>query len=225
MDAGRIVGTEQESRLMLDITPIGQSGLAAPLRASAMDRFKIDIVRTLDAYQQMVTLRSMTFMTEQDCPFDEEFDGNDLCATHLLAYCDGRAIATLRLRWFSGFGKVERVCVLPAFRGSSVVKVMLAAAFELGARKGFRRMTAQIQARLWPLWSRTLNCRLLKDRPSLFFSDFEYYEIEIPLMAHPSAIRHNSDPYVMIRPEGAWDAPGVLDASSVRGGDLRNVAA
>ncbi len=210
---------------MLTITEIGQSGLARPLRDDAIERFQIELVRTLDAYQKMTTLRAMTFMTEQDCPFDEEFDGNDLCATHLLAYADGQAIATLRLRWFAGFGKVERVCVAPTYRGTTVVKVMLAAAFELGARKGFRRMTAQIQARLWPLWSRTLNCNLLKDRPSIVFSDYEYYEIEIPLAAHPEAIRYNSDPYQMIRPEGAWDEPGVLDASRDRGGDLRNVAA
>lgn len=210
---------------MLEITEIGQSGLSRALPRDAIDEFEIQIVRTLDDYQKMVTLRAITFMAEQDCPFDEEYDGNDLCACHLLAYAGGRPVATLRLRWFSGFGKVERVCVLPAYRGSRVVKVMLAAAFELGARKGFRRMTAQIQARLWPLWSRILNCNLLKDRPSLFFSDFEYYEIEIPLAAHPEAIRHTSDPYQMIRPEGAWDEPGVLDASSSRGGDIRTVAA
>lgn len=210
---------------MLAISEIGQSGLARPLKQEAIESFQIEMVRTLDAYQKMVALRAMTFMVEQDCPFDEEYDGNDLCASHLLAYANGQAIATLRLRWFAGFGKVERVCVLPSYRGSTVVKVMLAAAFELGARKGFRRMTAQIQARLWPLWSRTLNCRLLKDRPPVVFSDFEYYEIEIPLAAHPEAIRYNSDPYQMIRPEGAWDEPGVLDESSARGGDIRHVAA
>ena len=210
---------------MLEISDVGQSGLSSELKSADIEHFKIEMVRTLDAYQKMVALRAITFMAEQDCPFDEEYDGNDLCASHLLAYADGQAVATLRLRWFAGFGKVERVCVLPAYRGSNVVKVLLAAAFELGARKGFRRMTAQIQARLWPLWSRILNCNLLKDRPSLFFSDFEYYEIEIPLAAHPEVIRYNSDPYQMIRPEGAWDEPGVLDASSTRRGDIRNVAA
>ncbi len=210
---------------MLEISDVGQSGLSSELKSADIDRFKIEMVRTLDAYQKMVALRAITFMAEQDCPYDEEYDGNDLCASHLLAYADGQPVATLRLRWFAGFGKVERVCVLPAYRGSNVVKVMLAAAFELGARKGFRRMTAQIQARLWPLWSRILNCNLLKDRPSLFFSDFEYYEIEIPLAAHPEAIRYNSDPYQMIRPEGAWDEPGVLDASSTRRDDIRDVAA
>ena len=210
---------------MLTISEIGQSGLSRPLRQKDVDRFQVEMVRTLDSYQKMVALRALTFMAEQDCPFDEEYDGNDLCASHLLAYADGQPIATLRLRWFAGFGNIARLCVQPRFRGTNVVKVMLAASFELGARKGFRRMTAQIQARLWPLWSRTLNCRLLKDRPSLFFSDYEYYEIEIPLAAHPEAIRYNSDPYQMIRPEGAWDEPGILDESSARGGDIRHVAA
>lgn len=210
---------------MLEISEIGLSGLSRPLRSEAIDEFQIEMVRTLDAYQQMVALRALTFMAEQECPFDEEYDGNDLCASHLLAFSNGRAVATLRLRWFAGFGKVERVCVHPSFRGGSVVKVLLAAAFELGARKGYRRMIAQIQARLWPLWSRTLNCHLLDNRPSLFFSDFEYFEIEIPLAAHPKALSARSDPYQMIRPEGAWDEPGVLDESSSRGRELREVAA
>lgn len=210
---------------MLEISTIGQSGLSRPIKPEVIDQFDIELVRTLDHYQKMVALRAMTFMAEQDCPFDEEYDGNDLCGCHLLAFKDGQPIATLRLRWFSGFGKVERVCVAPAHRGGPVVKVMLAAAFELAARKGYRRMIAQIQARLWPLWSRTLTCRRLQDRPRIFFSDFEYYEIEIPLAAHPDAIRPTTDPYQMIRPEGAWDNPGVLDASSSRGGDLREVAA
>lgn len=210
---------------MLDISAIGQSGLSAPLKPEAIDQFDIQMVRTLDDYQKMVALRAMTFMAEQDCPFDEEYDGNDLCACHLLAWSNGQPVATLRLRWFAGFGKVERVCVAPSYRGSSVVKVMLAAAFELAARKGYRRMIAQIQARLWPLWSRTLICRRMTDRPSLFFSDFEYYEIEIPLAPHPDAIRPSTDAYKMIRPEGDWDTPGILDASRERGGDLETVAA
>ena len=122
-------------------------------------------------------------------------------------------------------GKIERVCIRRAYRGSGVVKVMIAAACELAARKGFRRMTAQIQARLWPLWSKTLHCKLMKDRASFFFSDYEYKEVVIPLTPHPKAIRMTSDPYEVIRPEGEWDSPGVLDASGCRGGELETVAA
>ena len=210
---------------MLTITDIGQSGLAKPLPQDLIDAFDIELVRSFDSYQKVVAVRTLTYMGEQDCPYDEEYDGNDMCATHLLAHYEGQPIATLRLRWFAGFGKIERVSVLKAHRSSGVVKVMLAAACEVAARKGFRRMTAQIQARLWPLWSKTLNCELLKDRPSFYFSDFEYKEMVISIAPHPQAIRITSDPYEVIRPEGEWDAPGVLDASRDRGGDEVRIAA
>ena len=210
---------------MLPLTEIGQSGLAKPVAQELIDKFDIELVRSFDAYQKVVAVRTLTFLGEQSCPYEEEFDGNDMCASHLLAHLDGQPIATLRLRWFAGFGKIERVCVLEAHRKSGVIKVLLAAACEIVARKGFRRMTAQIQARLWPLWSKTLNCELIKDRPSFFFSDFEYKEMVISIAPHPNAIRISSDPYEVIRPEGAWDEPGVLDASRDRGGDIRTVAA
>ena len=158
---------------MLTITPIGESGLAKPLDTELVEQFPIEMVRTLDAFQKVVAVRSMVYMAEQDCPYEEEFDGNDLCATHVIAYSKGQPIATLRLRWFAGFGKIERVSILPAFRGSGVVKVMLAASLEIASRKGYRRMLAQIQARLWPLWSKTLNCRLLDDHPNFYFSDID----------------------------------------------------
>ena len=210
---------------MLTITPVGESGLAKPLDADLVEQFPIEMVRTLDAFQKVVAVRSMVYMAEQDCPYEEEFDGNDLCATHVIAYSKGQPVATLRLRWFAGFGKIERVSILPAFRGSGVVKVMLAASLEIASRKGYRRMLAQIQARLWPLWSKTLNCRLLDDHPNFYFSDFEYCEMEISVSAHPDAIRLNSDPMLIIRPEGDWDRPGILEKLATRGGDVREVAA
>ena len=151
---------------MLEISAIGESGLVKALDPALKERFEVSMVRTLDEYQKAMAIRALTYLGEQDCPYDEEYDGNDLCASHVLAYLNGQPIATLRLRWFSGFGKIERVSVLPPYRGSGVVKVMLAAAMEVSARKGYRRMLAQIQTRLWPLWSKTLNCRMMDDHPN-----------------------------------------------------------
>jgi predicted GNAT family N-acyltransferase len=210
---------------MLDISAIGESGLVKSLDPTLRDKFEVGMVRTLDDYQKAMAIRALTYLGEQDCPYDEEYDGNDLCASHVLAYADGQPIATLRLRWFSGFGKIERVSILPPYRGSGVVKVMLAAAMEVSARKGYRRMLAQIQTRLWPLWSKTLNCRMMDDHPNFYFSDFEYCEIEISIAAHPDAIRSTTDPLTIIRPEGDWDRPGVLDASASRGAGVESVAA
>lgn len=85
-------------------------------------------------------------------------------------------------------------------------------------------MIAQIQARLWPLWSRLLKCRLREDRPGFVFSDYDYLEIDIPLPVHPRAIGPDADPYLMIRPEGAWDTEGVLELSARRSADQEKAA-
>jgi len=34
---------------------------------------------------------------------------------------------------------------------------------------------------------------------------------------HPARITLDEDPYVLIRPEGQWDAPGILELSVGRG--------
>ena len=31
-------------------------------------------------------MRSAVYIGEQECPYEEEFDGNDLAATHLIGY-------------------------------------------------------------------------------------------------------------------------------------------
>lgn len=184
----------------------------------------IIVARGLDDLQKVFAIRAAVFLAEQTCPYDEEYDGNDLTGMHLLAFQGREPVATLRLRWFAGFGKVERVCILPRARGRHLDRILLAHAFELAARKGYRLMIGQIQARLWPLWSRVLKCELREDRPAFAFSGYDYLEILIPVPAHPQALSPSSDPYVLIRPEGAWDARGILEGESAPP-DLQDEAA
>ncbi len=172
--------------------------------------------RTLDQLQRVFAIRAAVFLAEQACPYEEEYDGNDLVGLHLLATIDGEPVGTLRMRWFAGFGKIERVCILPKSRARHIDRILLAHAFEIASRKGYRLMIGQIQARLWPLWSRVLKCALREDRPRFSFSDYDYLEIAIPLPAHPKALSPFSDPFVLIRPEGAWDETGILDVSADR---------
>jgi predicted GNAT family N-acyltransferase len=110
-------------------------------------------------------------MSEQACPYEEEYDGNDLCGTHFLLFDGTEPVGTLRVRWFADFAKLERIALLPRERGRMGLRVLLAEMFELVARKGYRRMLGQIQARLWPVWSRTFKCRLLPGRAPFWFSD------------------------------------------------------
>lgn len=199
--------------------PYPETGLNALRRKPTEDNLNsadVRVVRTLEDLQKAWALRAAVFLAEQECPYAEEYDGNDLVAMHLLLEKQGEPVGTLRLRWFAGFGKVERVCVLPHARGAHAERVLLAHAFEIAARKGYRMMIGQIQARLWPLWSRTLHCHLRSDRPAFSFSGYDYLEIDIPLPAYTDALSPRSDPFVLIRPEGHWGQPGVLETQLKR---------
>lgn len=182
--------------------------------AEAWKRVCVRPVRTLDDLHKAFAVRTLVYMGEQSCPFDEEFDGNDFVATHLIAEIDGRPVATLRMRWFAGFAKLERVCIVQSARGQSVVQVLVAHAFEIASRKGYRRMIAQIQTRLWRMWESVMDCQLRPGRAQFSFSDYHYTEIDIALPAHPLRLTRDSDPFHIIRPEGSWDEPGVLETSA-----------
>jgi predicted GNAT family N-acyltransferase len=178
------------------------------------------LVRTVaisnaEQLQQVFAVRAAVFMSEQDCPYDEEFDGNDYCATHVLAFADARPAAAIRIRYFSDFAKLERLAVLKSFRGTSVTRAVVEAAVEICRRKGYARVYGHSQARLVGFWEKLGFVPLGRNR-RLVFSDHAYVEIVRELPRHPSAITMDSDPYLIIRPEGAWDAPGVLEQSAAR---------
>lgn len=194
----------------------GELVLARPLPEGALEQFSARPARTLEDYQQAVAIRAAVYMAEQDCPYDEEYDGNDFTATHMIAYAGARPVGTIRVRWFADFAKVERTSILPAYRGTPALKVLLAETFEIISRKGYRIALAQIQARLWPTWSRVFRCRLVAGRSGFSFSGYDYAEMEIPVARHPEALTIRADPFQVIRPEGAWDVPGVLDRSAAR---------
>lgn len=176
---------------------------------------QVEVVRDLNDFMKVVAIRSSVFLAEQDCPYDEEFDQNDLCACHLIAYLRGEPVGTLRIRWFAGFAKIERVCVMKHVRGGSLVRLMIETAVELIGRKGYRHIVGYIQKRLVPFWKQ-LGFHPREDRAGFHFSDYEYVECERVLPAREDGLTMDSDPYMVMRPEGDWDRENVLDRSAQR---------
>ena len=70
----------------------------------------VKVASSLEELMQVFAIRAAVFMADQECPYHEEFDGNDFSASHIVAYCDGEPAATIRLRYFSEFAKIERRC-------------------------------------------------------------------------------------------------------------------
>ncbi|MGK7888401.1 MAG: GNAT family N-acetyltransferase [Leptolyngbyaceae cyanobacterium] len=96
----------------------------------------IRCVNYAEAIAPIQAIRRQVFQEEQGVSAELEFDGNDEAAIHLLAYQGDRAVGTTRIRYLSGasipipadvslqnsevVAKIERVAVLPEYRGQKI---------------------------------------------------------------------------------------------------------
>jgi predicted GNAT family N-acyltransferase len=175
----------------------------------------IRIARNLTDLMIVASIRSAVYLAEQACPYEEEFDGNDLVAAHFIGFIGNEPVACLRARFFADFAKVERLAVRPQYRRSMVAFKLVRSCVTFLKRKGYRRIYGQAQDRLVDFWAR-FGAKPLGHNRGLVFSDYSYTEMVLELEPDPQAITIDSDPYVIIRPEGEWDRPGVLDRSATR---------
>ena len=96
-----------------------------------------------------LALRKAVFIDEQGVTRDEDIDGLDGAARHLLASVDGRPVGTARLLVEGDIGKIGRVCVLPPHRGTGLGLALIRTALDVfGEQKTLRivRLSAQISA-------------------------------------------------------------------------------
>ena len=175
----------------------------------------VRLARDPNDLMTVMAIRSAVYLAEQDCPIEEEFDGNDLVAAHFIGFIGKEPAGCLRVRFFGDFAKVERLAVRHQYRKSRVSFKMVQASVEYLKRKGFRKIYGQAQDRLVDFWAHFGAKPVANPRP-ISFSDFSYTEMLLEIEPGPDAITLDSDPYVIIRPEGEWDTPGVLDRSAGR---------
>lgn len=177
---------------------------------------EVEVARGPEDLIKAFTVRWVVFVGEQRCPEIEEFDGNDYAgATHLLARSDGAIAGTCRVRWFASFAKIERVAVLPAFRGRGVARALIEAARMMAAAKGYERMLAHVEPELVAYWHEQ-GFEPRAGREAFHYSDRRYVEVLAEFSPDPRAIRVDTPPLVAVRPEGRWDEAGVLDHSARR---------
>jgi predicted GNAT family N-acyltransferase len=177
------------------------------------------VSRSIDDVMKVFAIRAATYMSEQACPYDEEFDGNDFCAAHIIGEIGGEPAGCIRIRFFAEFVKLERLAVRPQFRKSSLAFRLVRAAIDYARAKGFRHVYGHARADLVPFWAR-FGFRPIPGRPTFAFSDVMYVEMEGPIAPAEKPIGLRNSPYELIRPEGAWDMPGPLDRSAARAGSI-----
>jgi len=179
-------------------------------------RTTVTVARTFEDMMRIASIRSAVYIAEQNCPYREEFDGNDFSATHLIGYMGNEPAGCLRLRFFGNFAKVERLAVRHEFRKSRLAFKLARAGVELCRSKGYRRLYGHARKDLVNFWRR-IGFEPIQGRSDFVFSDVSYVEIASDIEPHTDAISLTDTPYRLIRPEGRWHQPGILEHSAERG--------
>lgn len=182
---------------------------------AAPGKIGITVARNMEDLSRVIAIRSAVYIGEQECPYEEEYDGNDLAATHLIAYIGDEPAGCLRLRFFADFAKVERLAVRKEFRKTRAAFQLVQAGLKLCQKKGYRRAYGHSQARLTNFWGR-FGFHTFEGGQSFVFSDFDYVEMVADLAPDSDAVAIGGNPYAIIRPEGRWHTPGILERSASR---------
>jgi predicted GNAT family N-acyltransferase len=187
----------------------------AVARRQSNRRTKVRIARSFDDLLMVYSVRSAVYIAEQECPFAEEFDGNDHCATHFIGFIKGEPAGCIRARFFHDFVKLERLAVLKRFRRSTLAFELVRFGINHARRKGFGRIYGHSREGLEAFWARFGGKPIGADR-HLTFSGFRYTEMAVDVEPLPNAITLDSGGFVLLRPEGDWDQPGILETSAIR---------
>ncbi|WP_277345874.1 GNAT family N-acetyltransferase [Paenibacillus sp. HB172176] len=98
--------------------------------------------------QEAFRVRMEVFVKEQGVPAEIEIDEHEKEASHVLIRYNDYAIGTGRIRAVDGIAKLERVCVLPAYRmvkaGAAIMRELERIASEKGLKQA--KLHAQTHA-------------------------------------------------------------------------------
>jgi predicted GNAT family N-acyltransferase len=173
----------------------------------------LQVVRTPEQQNQAFAVRTLVYIGEQQCPWSEEFDGNDYTATHILGSVDNEPAATARIRWFGEFAKLERLAIRAEFRGKGFGHELLQFMIKLCEKKGYTKLYLHAQDRLQQFYE-GYGFRQVGEK--FRFSDHEYVAMLSSLDANHSSLSIKHGPHLLNRPEGAWTETGILEKSEWR---------
>ena len=177
---------------------------------------RMQVVTSSEQLMHALAVRAICFMEDTGLSAGQTFDGNDFQATHILVYAGDEPIGTTRLRWFSGFAKIERTAFRQAYRSARILKLCSDFIFDHVAQKGYNRLVAHAPPHYARVWQRVLGFEPVPGRCAIPVAGLEpHIEIVKHLIPPGDAITANSDPIVLSRIEGAWRTPSSMESLEV----------
>lgn len=111
--------------------------------------FHVTIVSSKDELEDAFFVRREVFVHEQGIPLSLELDEYDDTASHFVVYEKEAPIGAGRIRETSpGVGKVERVCILPKYRGLHLGKLIMKTLEDHGIEQDFKKIVLNAQTQV-----------------------------------------------------------------------------
>lgn len=167
------------------------------------DMVEIKIASTTDEILNAFALREQIFVGDEGLDYHAEFDGNDFCATHLIARINQKTVGTMRIRYFKDFVKFERVCVVKEYRKTNVSKLMMDSAAKFCAAKGYSLVHGVCKKELLPRWAK-INAFPIEGAPVSVQHGMTLIAIEQQLPPAKQTINIKSSPETLNTKEGDW---------------------
>lgn len=106
------------------------------------------VVQTPKEQEDAFFIRKVVFVEEQHVPTDLEYDEFERTAIHFVTYDEDKPVGAGRLRFVDGVAKVERICILPSYRGKSVGRRLMETIEQEAHKQGYNtfKLNAQVQA-------------------------------------------------------------------------------
>ncbi|WP_298920365.1 GNAT family N-acetyltransferase [uncultured Nostoc sp.] len=111
-----------------------------------MSNLVIRVAELPKEFPAIQAIRISVFQQEQGVDPALEFDGKDDISDHLIAYLDGEAVGTTRIRYLDEkTAKIERLAVLSIARGQGIGKKIMVEALQIIASKNIPEVVIHAQ--------------------------------------------------------------------------------
>jgi len=177
-------------------------------------KYSVKLARDFEDMAKVIAIRASACFSDPEHLYAKHFDGNDFSATHLIGHVGDEPVASIRIRYFAGFARVERLTVRPTHRRSRIAFRMVQAAFAFCRDKGFRRLSGVAREEMVPFWS-MFGGQVSRAKDPIFIYGLPHFEMFIDFPELPTAISDASDPMVLLRPEGRWHEAGCHETMKV----------
>lgn len=112
----------------------------------------IKLISNQEELNQAYHIRKVVFVDEQHVPIELEIDEFEEEAMHFLYLEENLAVGASRLRFINHVGKLERICILPAYRGKGYSKQLIQAMEEEAMKQSIHEVVLHAQVQVIPLY-------------------------------------------------------------------------